>query len=261
MRHVVFALGSLLSGTVMSVVLIGMVLQAPMRSDFGELALGLGGAGGAAAIAYSDYPSMAAPSQAELDAVAVRQYLQHERIGQYSVDWQDTVEMGKTTTVKLRISPEVESSSRPETLRVAPFMTARLSGSDFDIDPAGQVDQVLVPDGNLEWTWHLSPKKSGQHLLALSVAIRIPLEGRVEQSNVLNLENTVSVHEDLGQRVEHWALEQKQWIVTSLLVPLFGYAFKHWRGRRYVSNEHTHAIGRRRVTRLTPRIRRLSAQP
>ncbi|HET6316727.1 MAG TPA: hypothetical protein VFG86_09730 [Chloroflexota bacterium] len=157
-----------------------------------------------------------------------------KQLGAYTIELPERMRVGEEVAVKLRISPDAQllSAQPAGTLRVAPRMSARLVGGDFDIDPPAAVDQYLESDGELEWGWHVKPKTAGDRLMSVWVWIRFEVDGELEQHQVLDKPLTAKVAPDLAGQVIAFATEHAQWLAGSVLIPLFGAALSVWRKRR-----------------------------
>jgi hypothetical protein len=57
---------------------------------------------------------------------------------------------------------------------VGPRMTASLSGEGFDIAPAGPQPQDLTPGETISWTWKVTARDEGVHVLKVMTAVEAP---------------------------------------------------------------------------------------
>lgn len=104
------------------------------------------------------------------------------------VEWPGRMRLGESDVVRLALMPAddgyVVSAEFPEhrtiteTVTLEPLAgydviaTARLDGVGFNLAPPGDQPQSWQPDRPLTWRWTISPRRSGQQRLSLSLTMQ-----------------------------------------------------------------------------------------
>ena len=112
------------------------------------------------------------------------------------------IDAGLTTTIgsgNVPDSPEPEIETEIETIRAAELMSAKLSGSGFEI--VGTTDQLqpLFVGEPTKWQWEVIPRRSGDISLTFAVARQVTVGGQQVNQTVKTITQTVAVQslEDL----------------------------------------------------------------
>jgi hypothetical protein len=120
-----------------------------------------------------------------------------------------------------------------ESLNVGTVMKARLSGDGFEIMPLHEEEQIVAGDTYTEWAWNVKALKAGEHNLYLTITVKVIVDGFGEKArDIPVITRQVKVQVDpvgvtKGFISEHW-----EWVWTALLVPLVGWGWKVYRGRK-----------------------------
>ncbi|MGB0384077.1 MAG: phosphotransferase [Ardenticatenaceae bacterium] len=82
------------------------------------------------------------------------------------------------------------------------FGVARLHSTSFDLSPEAEQEQSITGEEEVTWYWTISPHKTGQHRLAVQLALRwVPQEGnpgRTSESTIYDKGLTVEVFSFFG---------------------------------------------------------------
>lgn len=134
-------------------------------------------------------------------------------------------------TLVARLPGEAEPTVEP--LKVGTIMKARLEGDSFQVSAHNTEEQIVSSDAFTEWVWDIKALKSGAQKLDLVVSVRVLVEGWGERQRdlpVMTKEIVVKVNPVYSLMTfvgKYW-----QWLATTLLIPLGGWAWKAVKGRR-----------------------------
>ena len=139
------------------------------------------------------------------------------------------------TAAAATLTSDLAGSGTPivESLSVGTVMKARLSGDGFEILPLHEEEQIVAGDTYPEWAWNVKPLKSGDQELYLTITVKVIVDGFGEKArDIPVITRRVKVQVDPvgvtnGFISEHW-----EWVWTALLVPLAGWGWKVYRGRK-----------------------------
>jgi hypothetical protein len=70
--------------------------------------------------------------------------------------------------------PTAKATPAPQAIELSPYMSATLEGLDFEIQPAGEQRQNVVPDAVTPWAWQVRALKPGTRLLSVRVKLYEP---------------------------------------------------------------------------------------
>jgi hypothetical protein len=137
------------------------------------------------------------------------------------------------------LTSDLAGSGTPivESLNVGTVMKARLSGDGFEIMPLHEEEQIVAGDTYTEWAWNVKALKPGEHELNLTITVKVIVDGFGEKArDIPVITRQVKVQVDpvgvtKGFISEHW-----EWVWTALLVPLAGWGWKVYRGRKGRNN-------------------------
>jgi hypothetical protein len=125
----------------------------------------------------------------------------------------------------------------PEDYQTVPFetkvnakMRAILSGASFDIVPLSG-DQFTSPDEITEWEWEVTPQKSGEQALRLTLRVLVEVEGLGEETWSTTQSKTVGVDVNPGYSVRSFLSSYWQWIISGILIPLVPFIYSLVRRR------------------------------
>jgi hypothetical protein len=148
--------------------------------------------------------------------------------GQILFNPADQMQVGVTERVEVRIAkgltkdlakglrgrgdPEIEK------IKVGTFMTARLTGSAFEIKSLNNEEQMVEDGGHTQWNWDVTPLKNGTHSLILTATVRIVIEGYGEQKKDCPVfEKKINVKVNRVYSAIKFLKTYWQWIITTLI--------------------------------------------
>lgn len=158
-----------------------------------------------------------------------------------------SMQVGKTYTVKLRISKEknkiqlidgngvsiadkrVESKITIASIRVEPIMSAKLisDSSKMIIQSTSTLVQDIEKEGFTEWEWRLTPLKGGDIFIKLMVSvIEIDSENHKITKDIPVYDDIVSVKSNIVYSTEGFISKYWQWIITTIIIPLIVWFYK-----------------------------------
>lgn len=170
------------------------------------------------------------------EAVSLAEKVQAEfaRLGKGNILYNPPTEMtvGESERVEVRITQGGQEALQAEPLKgsgapqieqipVASFMKVRLTGDGFEIMPLSSEEQVVVQDGYTEWAWDVTPQKSGDHRLAITVIARVKLQGFSDEQKDLDIiERDIHVRVNPAHSVRTFFADNMSWILPTILIPL-----------------------------------------
>ena len=183
----------------------------------------------------------------EVDDKTTLDDITNESVGimAYSTPTQMTV--GKSYTIKLRISKEknkiqlvsgdrnipinditIDSKVIIESIRVEPIMSANLISEEgkFTITPASTETQNIEDKGYTEWAWRIVPLKGGQNFLKLVVKVRIINENGEFFKDITVFDKNIEVKSNVVFSVKTWISNYWQWLVTTIIIPFIVWFYK-----------------------------------
>jgi hypothetical protein len=183
----------------------------------------------------------------EVDDKTTLDDITNESVGimAYSTPAQMTV--GKSYTIKLRISKEknkiqlitgdrnipinditIDSKVIIESIRVEPIMSANLISEEgkFTITPSSTETQNIEDKGYTEWAWRIVPLKGGQNFLKLVVKVRIINENGEFFKDITVFDKNIEVKSNVVFSVKTWISNYWQWLVTTIIIPFIVWFYK-----------------------------------
>jgi hypothetical protein len=183
----------------------------------------------------------------EVDDKTTLDDITNESVGimAYSTPTQMTV--GKSYTIKLRISKEknkiqlitgdrnipinditIDSKVIIESIRVEPIMSANLISEEgkFTITPASTETQNIEDKGYTEWAWRIVPLKGGQNFLKLVVKVRIINENGEFFKDITVFDKNIEVKSNVVFSVKTWISNYWQWLITTIIIPFIVWFYK-----------------------------------
>jgi hypothetical protein len=183
----------------------------------------------------------------EVDDKTTLDDITNESVGimAYSTPAQMTV--GKSYTIKLRISKEknkiqlitgdrnipinditIDSKVIIESIRVEPIMSANLISEEgkFTITPASTETQNIEDKGYTEWAWRIVPLKGGQNFLKLVVKVRIINENGEFFKDITVFDKNIEVKSNVVFSVKTWISNYWQWLITTIIIPFLVWFYK-----------------------------------
>ncbi len=125
-------------------------------------------------------------------------------LGQMEVASPDTMLMGETRTIRLRVSPSQQIASATSVpapgktpdlpafvykfggnIDLYPVMFAELRTLSFDVDKTGVIRRDVTPNTTAVWDWIVSPRSPGRQELAIEISIPAVIDGVDSQLSTL----------------------------------------------------------------------------
>jgi hypothetical protein len=120
-----------------------------------------------------------------------------------------------------------------QALRVGTVMKARLSGDGFEITPLNDEEQVVSSDTFTQWAWDATALRAGEQELNLLVSVRVFAGELGERGRDLPvITKGVQVRVDPVYSIQAFLSRNWQWLATTLVLPLGGWLYKRYSGRR-----------------------------
>ncbi len=150
------------------------------------------------------------------------------RPGQIAFNPPTQMKVGKVESVKVRITddlkrdlkrelkPELGDNVKVEQIKVSDWLIVNLKGDNFKITSIHPKEQVLSDGELVPWNWEVTPKKSGEQKLFLTVYSKRP-EG---QRHLKTFDRTIKVKVSYG----YW-LEQNSVQIIEIMIALGGTGF------------------------------------
>jgi hypothetical protein len=155
----------------------------------------------------------------------------------YSVP--NSMQVGKTYTVKLRISKEnnklqlingngvpiananIDSKITIASIRVEPIMSAKLlsDSSKMLIQSTSTLVQDIEKEGFTEWEWRLTPIKGGDIFLKIMVSVITESEDGKITKDIPVYDEVINVRSNVVFTTEGFIKQYWQWIMTTIIIP------------------------------------------
>jgi len=128
------------------------------------------------------------------------------------------VRLTKDITENLTEGLKGAGAPQIEPIEVGTFMRVTLTGDSFDINALSSEEQVVRPVGFTEWSWDVTPLKSGRQELHLTVTVRILIPGQDEQKiDWLVMDKQISVEVNPPYTFKRFIECYWQWIVATII--------------------------------------------
>ncbi len=134
-------------------------------------------------------------------------------VGQMGVDYPDTMKVGESRSIVLKIAPSAQLTSLrtapapgkatdlPDTVfrlsskvDIYPVMFAELRAVNFDFEPKGIQKRLIQQNQEMVWSWNIAPRAAGAQSLSLELSIPIIVGGNASDLSVLqNLPFAINV--------------------------------------------------------------------
>ena len=171
----------------------------------------------------------------------------NESVGIMAYSTPEQMVVGKSYTIKLRISKEknkiqlvsgdrnipindinTDSKVVIESVRVEPIMSANLISEDgkFIITPSSTEIQNIEDKGYTEWGWRITPLKSGQNFLKLVVKVRIINENGDFYKDITVFDKNIDVKSNVVFSIKTWLSNYWQWLITTIIIPFIVWFYK-----------------------------------
>jgi hypothetical protein len=173
--------------------------------------------------------------------------IKNESIGIMAYSVPDQMVVGKSYTIKLRISKEknkiqlisgdrkitindvnVDSKITIESIRVEPIMSASLLSDEgkFLINPVSTEIQNIEDKGYTEWQWRLTPLRGGDNFLKLIVKVRISNENGEFYKDITVFDKSIKVKSNVVFSIKTWISTYWQWLISTIFIPLIVWFYK-----------------------------------
>jgi hypothetical protein len=139
----------------------------------------------------------------------------------------------ETATIQLLLSPPSKTIGELEDrlteagdkigdrIKYSSTMEAVLRSQDFEIDPVDNEARKFVPaDQDTEWLWQVTPKKTGNLRLFLTLYAIIDVAGKEGPVKVGTFHRTLTINVTWTQRAGDFVKDNWKWLWTAILVPL-----------------------------------------
>lgn len=171
----------------------------------------------------------------------------NESVGIMAYSTPEQMVVGKSYTIKLRISKEknkvqlisgdrnipindvdVDSKVVIESIRVEPIMSANLMSEDgkFIITSLSTETQNIEERGYTEWGWRITPLKSGENFLKLVVKVRIINENGDFYKDITVFDKNIEVKSNVAFNIKTWLSNYWQWLITTIIIPFIVWFYK-----------------------------------
>lgn len=171
----------------------------------------------------------------------------NESVGIMAYSTPEQMVVGKSYTIKLRISKEknkiqlvsgdrnipindinTDSKVVIESIRVEPIMSANLIAEDgkFIITTSSTEIQNIEDKGYTEWGWRITPLKSGENFLKLVVKVRIINENGDFYKDITVFDKNIEVKSNVVFSIKTWLSNYWQWLITTIIIPFIIWFYK-----------------------------------
>ena len=171
----------------------------------------------------------------------------NESVGIMAYSTPEQMVVGKSYTIKLRISKEknkiqlvsgdrnipindinTDSKVVIESIRVEPIMSANLIAEDgkFIITTSSTEIQNIEDKGYTEWGWRITPLKSGENFLKLVVKVRIINENGDFYKDITVFDKNIEVKSNVVFSIKNWLSNYWQWLITTIIIPFIIWFYK-----------------------------------
>lgn len=171
----------------------------------------------------------------------------NESVGIMAYSTPEQMVVGKSYTIKLRISKEnnkvqlvsgdrnipindvtIDSKVVIESIRVEPIMSASLLSEEgkFLITPVSTETQNIEDKGYTEWQWRITPLKGGDNFLKLVVKVRISNENGDFYKDITVFDKNIKVKSNITFSIKTWISNYWQWLISTIFIPLIVWFYK-----------------------------------
>lgn len=158
------------------------------------------------------------------------------------------MEIGKFYKIKLRISKKKDSITKDnlikgdrnisiidedgtiylDNIRINDNVSAVIIGPDgyFTISSLSSEWQIIEDEGYTEWTWSISPKKSGKNNIKMILKIKIINKENVTQKDIIIFDKNIEVKTNFIFSLKSFIFSYWQWLATTTIIPFIIFIFK-----------------------------------
>lgn len=173
--------------------------------------------------------------------------IKNESVGIMAYSTPEQMVVGKSYTIKLRISKEknkiqlisgdrnitindvtVDSKVVIESIRVEPIMSANLISEDgkFIIKTLSTETQNIEDKGYTEWEWRIIPLKGGKNFLKLVVKVKIVDKNGESYKDITVFDKNVEIKSNIFFDIKNWISNYWQWLITTIIIPFVIWFYK-----------------------------------
>lgn len=146
----------------------------------------------------------------------------------------ELIEVRITDDLQRTLTSDLTGRGQPQTatISVSTYMTVALTGNEDAFKIKQQhLNSTQIVMGTTEWSWIITPLKSGTHLLQLQVFAKITLGDEQQEKNVSVLKREIHVKTTITHTLQMFITSYWQWIATTLAIPLVGWLWNKYRSR------------------------------
>jgi hypothetical protein len=151
------------------------------------------------------------------------------------------MKVGSTERVEVRIEKSelegfaegLKGKGEPqiESIKVGTFMQAHLNGMNFEIISLSHEEQLVSSSAVTQWDWDVTPLKSGEQKLELTVTVRIVVANHgVEKKDYPVFERQIKVKINPVYSIKNFLKVNWQWIISTII----GSGIIGWFTNRYI---------------------------
>jgi hypothetical protein len=126
---------------------------------------------------------------------------------------------------ELRRQVTAQGEKTEAQIRVSDRMEARLSGSNFSITALTPEIQAISRSESTQWRWEVIPKKTGKHVLHLTLDVLLDIDGGVSARNLRTFDEEIEVQVSWPKVAAEFLRDNWQWLWAAVLVPLGPWAW------------------------------------
>lgn len=114
-------------------------------------------------------------------------------------------------------------------IAVSKIVTVKLAAPDFEIETLSPERQAIAETAPTEWLWELTPKRTGSALpVELTVVAHVNVGRDKAERSIKTFSKVVHVDITPTQQAVAWGTQYGQWAWTTILLPIFGWAWKRY---------------------------------
>lgn len=122
----------------------------------------------------------------------------------------------------LREELTAAGSSFSSGVLVSRVVHAKLTAPDFEVEAITPERQAISTTSNTEWLWNLTPKRTGQHQVYLTITAFVYVdESNFIERHIKTFQKVVVIEVTPEQVIRAWLAQHWQWLWTALLLPIY----------------------------------------
>ena len=124
----------------------------------------------------------------------------------------------------LREDLTTEGSTFSSGVLVSRVVHAKLTAPDFEVEAITPERQAISTTSNTEWLWNLTPKRTGEHQVYLTITAFVYVdESNFIERHIRTFQKVVVIEVTPEQVIKSWFAKYWQWLWSALLLPVFLY--------------------------------------